>query len=377
MPTASTTRLRARLASQPHEELLDLLVQLASRSAEISRDVDEFLAARNPLPEWAVTRVLLSEDLMPAILAPLDVMHAAAMDVCQTWRMAWRATDGTRRGLRPAAAMPAVTPPLGNHVLDMVALDDERLCISTEWEMRIVNKQMQTRHTIEHGAESLAAGNGRLFTTSASGPECVRSYLLTDYSLAAERVFEEEFVRDLAFAPGGPLFLVTGSENNDDDDDNGRDRIHALDPATLETRFTFGEFDCGALQGIAIVGDELYVGHQPDHSLRVFSFTGEALRDIKGDWRRPAMLRFVNGRLYLFDDRELPRADDSEEVKAAKRPTGRRVFVLTPQGDTLQIYDCTPHLHGTIDVVVSMTVFNKKLIVTSIVAVSMFVLRGF
>ena len=372
MPRPFTDRMRARLASLPHELLLELLVQLASLSAETRQLAENFLAAHNPLPEWAVTRVLLSEDLMSSILAPLEVTDAAAMDVCSTWRMAWRATDNTRRGLRPAAAVPVVTPPLDDYVVDMVALDEERLCLGIENEMRIVNKQMQMLHTIDFDAFRTAVGNGRLYATD--GNLTLRAYQLTDYSLAAERVFEDDVeeedvdqvdITDLALAPGGPLFAV----------DIGQGRILALDPASLETRFTFGNFDAYTLRSMVIVGNELYVGHQPDHSLRVFSLTGESLREIKGDWREPLTLRFVNERLYLLEWGEHPQPGDSEEVKAAKRMTRRRVFALTPQGETLQIYDCSPHLQEG-EFVMSMNVFDGKLLLARGGVGCMFGLRG-
>ena len=54
-----------------------------------------------------------------------------------------------------------------------------------------------------------------------------------------------------------------------------------------------------------------------------------------GGWREPFALCCVGDRLYLIEEEE---AEDEEEA-AAKWMTGRRVFVLTPEGATLQVYN--------------------------------------
>ena len=55
----------------------------------------------------------------------------------------------------------------------------------------------------------------------------------------------------------------------------------------------------------------------------VFSFTGDLLRTIRGEWRRPAKIICVHGRIYLVSSEE------------GERP---RVFVLTTAGAALQTY---------------------------------------
>ena len=57
--------------------------------------------------------------------------------------------------------------------------------------------------------------------------------------------------------------------------------IVALDAVTLEQRLHFGRgvFD-GEVYGLAVVGDELYVGDRSGRSIRVFSLAGEHLREI-------------------------------------------------------------------------------------------------
>ena len=88
-----------------------------------------------------------------------------------------------------------------------------------------------------------------------------------------------------------------------------------------------------------MVGDEVCVGVS-DHSLRAFSLSGDPLREMRGDWRDPYILRGINGRLFLVETHEESWAFDGEELSAAKRMLQRRILVLTPAGETLQVYDC-------------------------------------
>ena len=109
-----------------------------------------------------------------------------------------------------------------------------------------------------------------------------------------------------------------------------REWIVALDSGTLETRLTFGDFQRGALHGMAVVGKELYVGHEPDCSIRVFSFTGEPLRQITGAFRVPHVLRYFMRRLYLLDyNDEFPHLDENGEVDESEEVTAERYLAGT------------------------------------------------
>ena len=79
-----------------------------------------------------------------------------------------------------------------------------------------------------------------------------------------------------------------------------------------------------------MVGDELYVCDTGNHRLQVFSLTGEHRRSITGEWKRPLTLCFVKDRLYLV---EAFGYDDG-----IYGHPGQRIFVLSLQGDTLQVY---------------------------------------
>jgi len=86
---AQTSRLASRLIELPYNAVSAL-------SAERPADEVEY----KPLPQWAVEEVLLSSDLLPQILAPLQLEDGAARAVCLAWADGWRATSEGRRQLR-------------------------------------------------------------------------------------------------------------------------------------------------------------------------------------------------------------------------------------------------------------------------------------
>ena len=94
----------------------------------------------------------------------------------------------------------------------------------------------------------------------------------------------------------------------------------------------------------------------PHYSLEVFSLSGEHLREIRGDWWTPYQVLHFDGRLYLFETvSELGgESEDDEasttvtaEMKAAKKSerdsVGKRVFALSLQGETLQVWRPPEH----------------------------------
>merc|ERR1712194_342467 len=102
------------------------------------------------------------------------------------------------------------------------------------------------------------------------------------------------------------------------------DEIVALDAQTLQLRHRFGLGLLTVAGQMAVVGDELYACDTINHRLQVFSLTGEHRRSIVGEWRSPARLCFAKDRLYLLEE------SNNEEQ-------GRRIFVLSLQGDILQV----------------------------------------
>ena len=119
-----------------------------------------------------------------------------------------------------------------------------------------------------------------------------------------------------------------------DDFDGKLDEIVALDAQTLQPRHRFGQSMLKRVCKMAVVGEELFVGDTGNDRLQVFSLAGEHRRSITGEWKRPAGLCFVNGRLYLVEEsQELYEDEDESEHHDPLR--GRRIFVLTSEGEKL------------------------------------------
>ena len=68
MPRPTSSRLALRLESLSHAELLELAVLGCETNATVSARADTLLARHKPLPGWAVSQVLLSDDLLPHLL---------------------------------------------------------------------------------------------------------------------------------------------------------------------------------------------------------------------------------------------------------------------------------------------------------------------
>jgi hypothetical protein len=161
---------------------------------------------------------------------------------------------------------------------------------------------------------------------------------------------------------------------------NPYNRIIALDARTLEERFRFQvppEVHHDALglhlRDLTVMADEVFCCDDQTRCLHVFSLAGEYLRAIRGPWREPRFVTHCKGRLYVSEftgweegswaneygpDGEV--LYDEADWSAEKKAAGRRISVVTPQGETLQVFDQFPTL---IEEVRSMTVVGNRLIV--------------
>ena len=102
--TQLSSRLAVRLGRLPHDVLADLAARLCSESPALEAAAEECMAAHNPLPHEMVERVLLSPDLVPHILGPLEAEDGAAAAVCSLWLDGWKATNEPRRRLKARSA---------------------------------------------------------------------------------------------------------------------------------------------------------------------------------------------------------------------------------------------------------------------------------
>jgi len=153
-------------------------------------------------------------------------------------------------------------------------------------------------------------------------------------------------------------------------------RIIALDARTLEERYHFHlPPEVSWVADLTVMANEVFSCDpvsQGRSCLHVFSLTGEYLRAIRGPWREPRIVTHYKGRLFVTEyagedegDWALETGPDGEELEeedwsAEKKAAGKRIFVITPQGETLQVFDQFP---TPIHEVRSMAVAGNRLVV--------------
>ena len=95
LPMASH-RIGARLSRLSPEQLCAFIDEQAPLWSDAALRVAEGHAARVEQPEWVLSKVLLSPDLAPHILAQLPIEAHAAKGTCRAWRRDWKWTLPTR-----------------------------------------------------------------------------------------------------------------------------------------------------------------------------------------------------------------------------------------------------------------------------------------
>lgn len=348
------SRLGARLLaiSLPKDMLLAELAKIIEETPAAKSRVDALIARYDPPSPELVQRTLLSADLLTCFFATLHLSDGAAASVCKTWCQAWKDTDETRRGLRLAEPLPQRDV---DRVVNMTASPSgEWMCIENpvngfgaEEAFAIVDCSMRRLRGVVLNEQviSWCVGEDRLYVSHAD-PSRIMSIDLDSCATDATYVDEhrEEGFCRMALGPNGLLYAVRAAEDPDTDQ-----TIAAFDALTLERRFSFGDGRAGYINHrapLTVAGEEVYVGYKlHDHAFEshscfhVFSLSGDHLRTILGDWRQPRQLLHVDDRLYLTEYPELC-ADEMEEEEWSddEKAAGRRLFVLTPQGETLQVW---------------------------------------
>ena len=144
---APASRMAARLADLSHAQLVEIAAAGCEASTQVKNRADALLAAHKPLAQWAVEGVLLSSDLVPHLLAPLQLEDGAAAAVCSRWAEGWKATSEGRRRLR-RVALDFPQDLLSKTSLDMAVVPggDEQLVVKKSDDMvRILNSRL-TQH---------------------------------------------------------------------------------------------------------------------------------------------------------------------------------------------------------------------------------------
>jgi hypothetical protein len=326
---APTSRIAARLADLSHGQLLEIASLGCEASAEVKNRADTILAAHKPLVQWAVEGVLLSSDLVPHLLAPLQLEDGAAAAVCSRWAEGWKATSKGRRRLRKVA----LDFPLGllrRNSLDMAVVPgDDKLVVRSGAKVRILGRDMSTSTSFKlSGHYGDVVASEEFIYANEEGDE-VRC-LTHDGTEVAQYEEQDKYITFLALAPGGLLFYLLYVM-----DDHTQDEIVALDAQTLQPHHRFGLSLLNGAVGMAVVGEELFICDCGNDRLQVFSLAGEHRRSITGEWKRPAALCFVKDRLYLVEEEDTEEGGDGELINPL---CGRRILVLSLQGETLQVY---------------------------------------
>ena len=318
-----SSRLSLRLGQLPHDVLADLAARLCSESPALQAIAEERMAAHTPLSHELVERVLLSPDLVPFILGPLEAKEGAAAAVCSQWLVGWTATNEPRRRLKQVELeLPEEIDTSGG--LEMASTPEGRLVVHDVLKVHILDRSMRALQTVTgdyYGA--IATSDDSIYHVQDGDQEtlCRSSH---DGTAQAEYQLEGYNIESPLPAPGGLLFCVIwiGGEGE-------QDEIIALDAQTLQLRHRFGLGLLNNPQQMCVAAGELFVCDAYNARLQVFSLTGEHRRSITGEWTLPQYLCCVKDRLYLVEQ-----YIDGDEAYESQ---GRRILVLSLQGDVLQV----------------------------------------
>ena len=336
-------RLSLRLGQLPQDVLAELVARLCSESAALQAAAEACLATHNPVPHWAVERVLLSPDLVPHILGPLVAEDGAAAAVCSQWLAGWEATNESRRRLKQVPFdFPEEHGTFQVPDLEMAGISGGRLVVRAGSEVHILDRSMHVLQTVagdlqadagSRWVENLcAADDDSIFFCRGDVSGLRRSS--HDGTLAAEYQLEGYGFAFAVLAPGGLLFCAIYEEDDDEEVQDVSVELIALDAQTMQLRHRFGLGLLNHPHMLAVVGDELYVCDTGNHRLQVSSLTGEHRRSIMGEWREPQRLCVAKDRLYLVErvnDGDLSYLDPLASLR------GRRILVLSLLGDILQV----------------------------------------
>ena len=334
---APASRMAARLADLSHAQLVEIAAAGCDASTEVKNRADAILAAHKPLAQWAVEGVLLSSDLVPHLLAPLQLEDGAAAAVCSRWAEGWKATEEGRRRLRKVTFdFPHEDLPGAGEPYDMAVVpgDDEQLIVRAGSSVHILGRDSFELPSFELPSFELPSIYGNVAASEEfiyANEENNEVYCRThDGTEVAKYEEQDKRIASLALAPGGLLFCLLYVM-----DVHTQDEIVALDAQTLQPRHRFGlsllKYTCG----MVVVGEELFVGDTGNDRLQVFSLAGEHRRSITGEWKQPLSLCFVKDRLYLIEEYDDEEDDEGNLINPLQ---GARIFVLSLQGDTLQVY---------------------------------------
>ena len=337
---------RLRLAALSHTQLLELAAAGCEASSEVASQGEAILLVVEGV-QRAIEGVLLSSDLLPYVLAPLQLEDGAAAAVCSLWVDGWKATgEGRRRLVRVAFDFPQHRFDSGLTQFAVIPGDDERLIMKSGERpgrmTRIVDRNLNTvsRFNFDEALIGrIAADEQSMYVhvgRNGNNRRRVSRFTRDGTEVASYEYPVGGYGYSPVLAPGGLLFCVYTPDVSTTLRLRDPDECLALDAQSMQLRYRFG-LPSNDVLGLTVVGEELFVCSRGMDSLEVFSLTGEHLRSITGEWKQPGALCHVKGRLYLVEEE-----DDDEGVEgSASSLHGKRIFVLSEQGETLQVYPMT------------------------------------
>ena len=273
----------------------------------------------------------LPSNLVPHLLAPLQLEDGAAAAVCSQWANGWKATsEGRRRLTRVALDFPQDLLDTQSFSMAVIPGNDEQLVVRSGLTVQILARDMSsgTSFRLPEGHGCLAAACEQ-FLYMTGYDDKIRC-LTHDGAEVASYGYQDRRISCPTLVHGGLIFCVLA-----DEEDDAQDEIIALDAQTLEPRYRFGLSLLESASELVVVGEELIVCDHGNDRLQVFSLAGEHRRSITGEWKKPLVLCFVKDRLYLVEQQDDNKDEEGELINPLP---GRRIFVLSLQGETLQVY---------------------------------------
>lgn len=299
-PSASSDRIAERLQRLPPNVLISLVAEACTANPRMCAAVDKATAEYDPVPQWAVTSVLTSADLLVPIMEHLKIRHGAVASVCKAWEQAWQATSERRCMLRHLSSFPipdeyGLLPASVDQltVLSEPGVPKTFFAYSYDaHEVKVLNDDMyclrsfRVGGTVHHMAATPAgvylAGHSDSIPPQDTETELRLLDGATGEQLARWTDPATERVSGMAFGPDDTLYALCFGG------DLGAywSKVVALDASTLEKRFEFFVWvrrtsDAqGRTSGALAVGNgAVYVLEQG--AIRVFTLTGEPLRVLQ------------------------------------------------------------------------------------------------
>jgi len=332
-------RLAFLVSKLPAEEILKIALHGLRTSAATRTFATERHAETYPLPQWCVSNVLLSADLLPKIFSSLSLRDGGrASGACQTWNNTWKAVRQSRALKHEKMVGPALpwveaeSEPLELHdPRSLMALPNRDVVIGTSSGLLHCTPDFKVKRKITH--------HGNLEIGHVDGMQCdadtvlvVANYHIMSFKLSDLSPRRRCEVGDYYVSPtisADDVFACTRGN-----------QITVLDKASLEERARVGEGMLGGVVAMAVLGERLYVsdnGNYPHARVHIFSLQGEHRRtvDLYDVWMINE-LTAAHGQLFAteyYDEAE--DIEDEAVIERASADMGKRVLTLSPQLEVL------------------------------------------